>query len=104
MFDLVRAEVRREVENVAARRRDEFVEGVERAFALFSEFFGKHASEESGDDDGAAEKAGDHPGVAVAPAKKAPAKKAPAKKAPAKKAPAKKAPAKKAAGPTASSD
>src|SRR5665213_1023880 len=52
MFDLVRAQVRREVEDVAARRRDEFVEVIERAFSVLGEFLGRHANHEDEDESG----------------------------------------------------
>lgn len=95
LFDLVRAEVRREVENVAARRRDEFVDVFERGFSLLGEFLGRHAnsSEEATPEP-------EHAAEVLAPTKLS-AKKAPAKRTGAKKAPAKKAAAKKAASASA---
>ncbi|HLI14900.1 MAG TPA: hypothetical protein VKV23_02455 [Acidimicrobiales bacterium] len=89
--EVIRAEVRREFEARAARRRQELADFLERAVALVGEYLGVGRPTTPS----ASESAATEPAAKKAPARRAPATKAAGGKAPARKAPATKAAARK---------
>lgn len=123
LSDLVRSEIRKEVEAATRRHREELADLVDRASSLLGDFLSRAPksggakgpadgherpeADEAGSDGSDGTSPAGASAAQAAPARSAAAKKAspttasakkaPAKKAPAKKSPAKKAPAKKAA-------